>query len=84
MHQNGNTLRTIRVVQALLHTHDVIAKEVYGDDPLRVSPPSISTYPPADQMVEQIDPHVTRVRLVQFQKNTDEPMASIIFLHTFQ
>lgn len=65
--------------QALLHTHDVVAREVYGDEALRVTPPPLAPY--LNGSVDDIDAvdngelqHVTRVRLVQFQKNTDEPM----------
>lgn len=65
--------------QALLHTHDVVAREVYGEEALRVTPPPIAPYLNGGN--DDIDngeagdlPHVTRVRLVQFQKNTDEPM----------
>lgn len=63
--------------KALLHTHDVVAKEVYGDEALRVTPPPISTYingEDSDSVENGELQHVTRVRLVQFQKNTDEPM----------
>ncbi|KAJ6637044.1 Peripheral plasma membrane protein CASK, partial [Pseudolycoriella hygida] len=62
---------------ALLHTHDVVAREVYGEEALRVTPPPVTPYLNGDDVdnVENGDlPHVTRVRLVQFQKNTDEPM----------
>ena len=62
-----------------MHTHDVVAREVYGDEALRVTPPPIAPY--LNGSVDDIDAvdngelqHVTRVRLVQFQKNTDEPM----------
>jgi len=58
----------------------VVAHEVYGEDALRVTPPPLTTYlngdcadgdsPNADMDME----NVTRVRLVQFQKNTEEPM----------
>lgn len=68
--------------QALLHTHDVVAREVYGDEALRVTPPPIAPYLNGDDVdnVENGDlQHVTRVRLVQFQKNTDEPMVSIAY-----
>ncbi|XP_038114110.1 peripheral plasma membrane protein CASK isoform X12 [Culex quinquefasciatus] len=65
--------------QALLHTHDVVAREVYGEEALRVTPPPIAPYLNGGN--DDIDngdtgdlQHVTRVRLVQFQKNTDEPM----------
>ncbi|XP_035777655.1 peripheral plasma membrane protein CASK-like isoform X9 [Anopheles albimanus] len=66
-------------IQALLHTHDVVAREVYGEEALRVTPPPIAPYLNGGN--DEIDngdagelQHVTRVRLVQFQKNTDEPM----------
>lgn len=68
------------ILQALLHTHDVVAREVYGEEALRVTPPPIAPYLNGDDVdnVENGDlPHVTRVRLVQFQKNTDEPMVSL-------
>lgn len=68
-------------LQALLHTHDVVAREVYGDEALRVTPPPLAPYLNGSSSVDDIDAvdngelqHVTRVRLVQFQKNTDEPM----------
>lgn len=71
--------------QALLHTHDVVGKEVYGEDALRVTPPPVTTtYAHIDDSDSAENPdlqHITRVRLVQFQKNTDEPMASIILIH---
>lgn len=66
-------------LQALLHTHDVVAREVYGEEALRVTPPPIAPYLNGDD-IDNVDngdlQHVTRVRLVQFQKNTDEPMVS--------
>uniref|UniRef100_A0A8W7PNJ2 Guanylate kinase-like domain-containing protein n=1 Tax=Anopheles coluzzii TaxID=1518534 RepID=A0A8W7PNJ2_ANOCL len=65
--------------KALLHTHDVVAREVYGEEALRVTPPPIAPYLNGGN--DELDngdagelQHVTRVRLVQFQKNTDEPM----------
>ncbi|XP_055686271.1 peripheral plasma membrane protein CASK isoform X7 [Lutzomyia longipalpis] len=64
-------------IQALLHTHDVVAREVYGEEALRVTPPPMAPYLNGDD-IDNVDngdlQHVTRVRLVQFQKNTDEPM----------
>ncbi|XP_022221208.1 peripheral plasma membrane protein CASK isoform X9 [Drosophila obscura] len=63
--------------QALLHSHDVVARDVYGEEALRVTPPPMVPYLNGDEMdnVEGGElQHVTRVRLVQFQKNTDEPM----------
>lgn len=67
------------LTQALLHTHDVVAREVYGDEALRVTPPPITPYLNGGDEVDNVTDngdlqHVTRVRLVQFQKNTDEPM----------
>lgn len=67
-------------VQALLQTHDVVAHEVYSDEALRVTPPPTSPYlngDSPDSANGDMDlENVTRVRLVQFQKNTDEPMVS--------
>uniref|UniRef100_A0A8C2BIN4 Calcium/calmodulin-dependent serine protein kinase b n=1 Tax=Cyprinus carpio TaxID=7962 RepID=A0A8C2BIN4_CYPCA len=62
----------------MLSTHDVVAHEVYSDEALRVTPPPTSPYLNGDSP-ESINgdmdlENVTRVRLVQFQKNTDEPM----------
>ncbi|XP_024150026.1 peripheral plasma membrane protein CASK isoform X10 [Oryzias melastigma] len=63
---------------ALLQTHDVVAHEVYSDEALRVTPPPSSPYlngdSPDSTNGEMDLENVTRVRLVQFQKNTDEPM----------
>ncbi|XP_041128061.1 peripheral plasma membrane protein CASK isoform X10 [Polyodon spathula] len=63
---------------ALLQTHDVVAHEVYSDDALRVTPPPTSPYlngdSPESANGDMDMENVTRVRLVQFQKNTDEPM----------
>lgn len=65
--------------QALLQAHDVVGHEIYGEDAMRVTPPPLLPYlnggddldgPNGDVEME----NVTRVRLVQFQKNTDEPM----------
>lgn len=65
----------------MLHTHDVVAKEVYGEEALRVTPPPIPSYingEDSDSVENGELQHVTRVRLVQFQKNTDEPMVSVM------
>ncbi|XP_058791151.1 peripheral plasma membrane protein CASK isoform X3 [Phymastichus coffea] len=65
--------------KALLQAQDVTGQEVYGEDAKRATPPPIFPYlnggddlegPNGDLELE----NVTRVRLVQFQKNTDEPM----------
>lgn len=62
-----------------MHTHDVVARDVYGEEALRVTPPPMPLYCNGEDL-ENTDSaelqHVTRVRLVQFQKNTDEPMVS--------
>lgn len=55
-----------------------MAHEVYSDEALRVTPPPTSPYLNGDSP-ESVNgdmdlENVTRVRLVQFQKNTDEPM----------
>lgn len=65
--------------QALLQAHDVVAHEIYSEDAMRVTPPPLLPYlnggddlEPTNGEVEM--ENITRVRLVQFQKNTDEPM----------
>lgn len=72
------------MLQALLQAHDVAAHEVYGEDAVRVTPPPMNL-PYLNGEGDELegedgdDPsmeNVTRVRLVQFQKNTDEPMVS--------
>ncbi|RZF47183.1 hypothetical protein LSTR_LSTR004892 [Laodelphax striatellus] len=71
--------------EALLQAHDVVAHEIYGEEAVRVTPPPLHPYlngGDEDDMEGggggSADPadfeNVTRVRLVQFQKNTDEPM----------
>ncbi|XP_076068887.1 peripheral plasma membrane protein CASK isoform X4 [Oratosquilla oratoria] len=64
---------------ALLQAHDVVAHEVYGDDAIRVTPPPLLPYLNGGDEVDgangDVDmENITRVRLVQFQKNSDEPM----------
>uniref|UniRef100_A0AAZ3RC15 Calcium/calmodulin-dependent serine protein kinase b n=1 Tax=Oncorhynchus tshawytscha TaxID=74940 RepID=A0AAZ3RC15_ONCTS len=70
---------------ALLQTHDVVAHEVYSDEALRVTPPPTSPYlngdSPESTNGDMDLENVTRVRLVQFQKNTDEPMTRYSTLH---
>lgn len=58
----------------------MVAREVYGEEALRVTPPPMAPFVNGEDSdsVENGDlQHVTRVRLVQFQKNTDEPMVRI-------
>ncbi|KAG5305939.1 CSKP protein, partial [Pseudoatta argentina] len=68
----------IQRISALLQAHDVAGHEVYGEEATRVTPPPLLTYlNGGDDLEEQngnLDEKITRVRLVQFQKNTDEPM----------
>ncbi|XP_066267182.1 peripheral plasma membrane protein CASK-like isoform X16 [Branchiostoma lanceolatum] len=66
-------------LMALLQSHDVVAHEVYSDEAIRVTPPPTSSYLNGDDDPESPNgdldmDNVTRVRLVQFQKNTEEPM----------
>lgn len=67
----------------------MVAHEIYGEDAVRVTPPPLMPYlnggddlegPNGDVEME----NVTRVRLVQFQKNTDEPMVSVCFIYPFR
>ncbi|XP_063906651.1 peripheral plasma membrane protein CASK isoform X2 [Zophobas morio] len=65
--------------KALLQAHDVVAHEIYGEDAMRVTPPPLLPYLNGGDDLEgpngEVEmENVTRVRLVQFQKNTDEPM----------
>lgn len=67
------------IFQALLQAHDVVAHEVYSEDAVRVTPPPLQPYLNGDSQPEtpvsdMECSNVTRVRMVQFQKNTDEPM----------
>ena len=64
----------------MLQAHDVVAHEVYSDAAIRVTPPPTSPFlngreemQSPNGNVEPMD-SVTRVRLVQFQKNSDEPL----------
>lgn len=75
-------------LQALIQTHDVVSHEVYGEEALAVR--SLTSPHNEDNASSTLDGNsedldnesqqdasimdVTRVRLVQFQKNTDEPM----------
>lgn len=57
---------------------------MYGEDAIRVTPPPLTPYLNGDAAdidspngdLENME-NITRVRLVQFQKNTDEPMVSM-------
>ncbi|KAL7288507.1 hypothetical protein TKK_0017471 [Trichogramma kaykai] len=65
--------------QALLQAQDVTGQEVYGEDAKRATPPPILPFLNGGDDLEDQNgdlelENVTRVRLVQFQKNTDEPM----------
>ena len=78
----GPVLFTICCVllQSVLKAHDVTAHEVYGENAIRITPPPLPSHfngcsDDADSPNGDVDmDKVTRVRLVQFQKNTDEPM----------
>lgn len=71
-------VRLFVVFQSLLQAHDVVAHEIYGEEAMRVTPPPLPYLNGDDDDLEAQDgddlENVTRVRLVQFQKNTDEPM----------
>lgn len=62
-------------------------QEVYGEDAKRATPPPIFPFLNGSDDLEGQNgdlelENVTRVRLVQFQKNTDEPMVSLISNYT--
>ncbi|XP_048506288.1 peripheral plasma membrane protein CASK isoform X4 [Athalia rosae] len=66
-------------LRALLQAHDVAGHDVYGEEATRVTPPPLLPYLNGGDELEGQNgdlelENVTRVRLVQFQKNTDEPM----------
>ncbi|KAK0089452.1 hypothetical protein PV326_004495 [Microctonus aethiopoides] len=74
-----NGIPDCHVHQSLLQAHDVAGHEVYGEEAARVTPPPLLPYLNGGDDIEgqngDMDvENVTRVRLVQFQKNTDEPM----------
>lgn len=79
------TVGVFCALQALLQAQDVVAHEIYGEEAIRVTPPPMSPYlngnedeyDGATDELEEME-SVTRVRLVQFQKNTDEPMVIIV------
>ena len=73
-----------RCLQGALQAHDVTAHEVYGESAIHVTPPMTRHYFNCD--TDNIDgshnsdidvENVTRVRLVQFQKTTGEPMVRV-------
>lgn len=76
------------MLQSLMQTHDVAAHEIFGEEAVRVTPPLVLPYlngngidDGENGLDDDIEPeNVTRVRLVQFQKNTDEPMVSELFV----
>ncbi|RNA35541.1 peripheral plasma membrane CASK-like isoform X1 [Brachionus plicatilis] len=74
-------------LQALLQTHDVVAEEIYAEDlnnhrlsQLELAADSLSLDAQSEEFLDNESNQdesmmeVTRVRLVQFQKNSDEPM----------
>lgn len=68
----------------MLQAHDVVAHEIYGEEAIRVTPPPITPHLNGGGDLDCDSPNgdlemdnVTRVRLVQFQKNTEEPMVSL-------
>lgn len=71
-----------------MQSHDVIAHEVLSDNSRPETPPmtqcsfngdDYSVDRPANGGLSFDMDQVTRVRLVQFQKNTDEPMVSAYY-----
>ena len=67
-------------LQALLQAHDVVAHEVYAEDTSQITPDQSGHFQNGvdDKEREQENggeiTEVTRIRLVQFVKNTNEPL----------
>ncbi|XP_050429430.1 peripheral plasma membrane protein CASK isoform X3 [Adelges cooleyi] len=69
-------------MKSLMQTHDVAGHEIFGEEAVRVTPPLVLPYlngngvdDGENGLEDDVElENVTRVRLVQFQKNTDEPM----------
>ena len=66
----------------MLLAHDVTAYEIYGEEAIRVTPPPVAPFLNGESDFDGPDgdidmENVMRVRLVQFQKNTDEPMVRV-------
>ena len=69
-------------LQSLIEAHDVISSELYGEESRRVTPPPTMPYLNGDsgldadgELNEELNmDNVTRVRLVQFQRNSEEPL----------
>ncbi|XP_067949133.1 peripheral plasma membrane protein CASK-like isoform X2 [Watersipora subatra] len=66
---------------SLVEAHDVIATELYSEDARRVTPPPPMPYLNGDsseagaELNEDVNmDNITRVRLVQFQRNSDDPL----------
>ena len=71
----------------MLQAHDIVSQEVYSDDAVHVTPPPVAPFlnggSGGDNDFDGYDAdtdvdNVMRVRLVQFQKNTDEPMVRVL------
>ncbi|KAK1903213.1 Peripheral plasma membrane protein CASK, partial [Dissostichus eleginoides] len=80
--------QNLNLENQVYQAHDVVAHEVYSDEALRVTPPPTSPYlngeSPESNNGDLDLENVTRVRLVQFQKNTDEPMREMRGSITFK
>ena len=69
-------------LQSLIEAHDVISSELYSEESRRVTPPPTMPYLNGDsgldadgELNEELNmDNVTRVRLVQFQRNSEEPL----------
>lgn len=74
-----------------MQAHDVAAHEIFGEEAVRVTPPLVLPYlngngidDGENGLDDDIEPeNVTRVRLVQFQKNTDEPMVRVLYANKY-
>ena len=74
----------IGLFQAVLQAHDVVAHEIYGEDASRITPVPSGHFENGFEEKESDPgfeggeiPEVTRIRLIQFMKNTNEPLVSV-------
>ena len=77
---------TVKNFQALLQAHDVVAHEMYGEEAPHITPVQSDHFHNGveERNMENENggeiAEVTRIRLVQFAKNTNEPLVAFFML----